>query len=276
MAPFPALKARRQAWHLHQEWVRTRKLPSQCTRHQTDPHMLVGPPPGAMPAPGVTPPPGIQQSQSPLPARPGNLPPNFAPPAGMPNINFNAPVIRLGTTGPSAKGDDRKGASESASGGARRAGLGSDYRGSDSRTQQRESMMSLQPPTREEIARTIFVSNITEGVGGDEGLERILRCAGSLRRWTRATDADNKPCKFGFAEFEDAESLETAAAIFQDGIEVPAKKQEPGKGEDEEVEMARLLVRSPDTFLSLRSLTVFVGRRRRGFHEVRRRVEGQA
>ncbi|OJD28742.1 u1 snrnp-associated protein usp107 [Diplodia corticola] len=202
----------------------------------------MGPPPGAMPAPGVTPPPGIQQSQSPLPARPGNLPPNFAPPAGMPNINFNAPVIRLGTTGPSAKGDDRKGGGESTSGGPRRAGLGSDYRGSDSRAQQRESMMSLQPPTREEIARTIFVSNITEGIGSDEGLERILRCAGSLRRWTRATDADNKPCKFGFAEFEDAESLETAAAIFQDGIEVPAKKQEPGKGEDEEVEMARLLV----------------------------------
>ncbi|EOD53075.1 putative rna-binding protein rbm25 protein [Neofusicoccum parvum UCRNP2] len=202
----------------------------------------MGPPPGAMPAPGVTPPPGIQQSQSPLPARPGNLPPNFAPPAGMPNINFNAPVIRLGTTGPSAKGDDRKGGNEPSSAGGRRPGLGNDYRGSDSRNQQRESMMSLQPPTREEIARTIFVSNITEGVGGDEGLERILRCAGSLRRWTRATDSDNKTCKFGFAEFEDAESLETAAAIFQDGIEVPAKKQEPGKGDDEEIEMSRLLV----------------------------------
>lgn len=241
MVPTLAPKVHPQAWRLRLEWVRTRINPPQCTwsgRVNT----FAGPPPGAMPAPGVTPPPGIQQSQSPLPARPGNLPPNFAPPAGMPNINFNAPVIRLGTTGPSTKGDERKGGNEPSSAGGRRPGLGSDYRGSESQRQQRESMMSLQPPTREEIARTIFVSNITEGIGGDEGLERILRCAGGLRRWTRATDADNKPCKFGFAEFDDAESLETAAAIFQDGIEIPAKKQEPGKGGEEDVEMARLLV----------------------------------
>jgi RNA-binding protein 25 len=90
----------------------------------------------------------------------------------------------------------------------------------------RDNMMALSQPTKEEIARTIFIGNITEGVGGDEGLERILRCAGSLRRWTRCTDADNKPCKFGFAEYEDAESLETAAEIFQN-VKVPVKK--PGK-----------------------------------------------
>jgi hypothetical protein len=87
----------------------------------------------------------------------------------------------------------------------------------------RDGGMNLAPPTKEEIARTIFIGNITEGVGGDEGLERILRCAGGLRRWTRCTDADNKPCKFGFAEYEDAESLETAAEIFQD-VKVPVKR----------------------------------------------------
>lgn len=128
--------------------------------------------------------------------------------------------------------------------------MGSDYRGTEQQRQQiRDSMMALQPPTREEIARTIFVGNIMEGVGGDQGLERILRTAGSLRRWTRATDADNKPCRFGFAEYEDAESLETAAAIFRD-VEVPLKRQEPkakqetdGAGEENgEVEKAKLLV----------------------------------
>jgi len=123
------------------------------------------------------------------------------------------------------------------SAGSRRGlGLGHDYRGTEQQRQQiRETLLALQPPTREEIARTIFIGNITEGVGGDEGLERILRTAGNLRRWTRATDADNKPCKFGFAEYEDAESLETAAEIFKD-VQVPVKKQDPNNIKDEEEE----------------------------------------
>jgi hypothetical protein len=94
------------------------------------------------------------------------------------------------------------------------------------RQQVRENMMSFQPPTREELMRTIFVGNISEGVGGDVGVERILRTAGGLRRWTRAFDADNKPCKFGFAEFEDAQSLETAAEMLKD-IQVPLKRPVP-------------------------------------------------
>ncbi|KAJ9635836.1 hypothetical protein H2199_008189 [Coniosporium tulheliwenetii] len=197
--------------------------------------------------------PGMQQAQSPATPRPGGLPPNFAPPAGMPNINFSAPVIRLGTTGPGRGPEPVRrdtNAEPMSAGGRRGLGMGSDYRGTEQQRQQiRDSMMALQPPTREEIARTIFVGNITEGVGGDQGLERILRTAGSLRRWTRATDADNKPCRFGFAEYEDAESLETAAAIFRD-VEVPLKRQEPkakqemdGAGEENgEVEKAKLLV----------------------------------
>jgi len=121
------------------------------------------------------------------------------------------------------------------------------------RQQMRENMMVYQPPTREEIARTIFVGNISEGVGGDAGVERILRSAGGLRRWTRAADADNKPCKFGFAEFEDAQSLETAAEVLKN-IEVPSKrpvgkpskpKSDEGRGEEDEeaeVEKTMLLV----------------------------------
>ncbi|KAK7553745.1 hypothetical protein IWX49DRAFT_408338 [Phyllosticta citricarpa] len=199
----------------------------------------MGAPPGMMP-PGMSAPPGMQQSQSPLPTRPGNLPPNFAPPAGMPNINFNAPVIRLGTTGPGTK-DDRKGGAEPQSAGGRRPGLGGDYRGVDSQRQQRESIV-LQPPTKEEIARTIFVGSIPETVSNDD-LERILTCAGNLRRWDRPLNNENTFCSFGFAEYEDAESLETAAAILEDGVQVPARKPEKGKAEEEEVEIAHLDVK---------------------------------
>lgn len=162
----------------------------------------------------------------------------------MPNINFSAPVIRLGTTGPAKPSSDdrRRDGNAEPLGNRRGIGMGGDYRGTDQQRQQiRDSMMALVPPTREEIARTIFVGNITEGVRGDEGLERILRTAGNLRKWTRATDADNKPCKFGFAEYEDAESLETAAEIFKN-VEVPLKRQEVGGAQGEGAEKTTLLV----------------------------------
>ena len=77
-----------------------------------------------MSAPGTGPPPGMQPANMQQPGRPGGFPPNFQPPANMPNINFSAPVIRLGTSGPA------KPATPEVSGGARgaepgrRAGLG--------------------------------------------------------------------------------------------------------------------------------------------------------
>ena len=110
-------------------------------------------------------------------------------------------------------------------------------------------MMQLVPPTKEEICRTIFVGGITEGAGGDEGIERILQCAGSLRRWIRAMDADNKSCRFGFAEYENPESLATAIEVLKD-VEVPIKPQSVSNikkeedGEDKKVETSKLLVRS--------------------------------
>lgn len=104
---------------------------------------------------------------------------------------------------------------------------------------------SLIPPTREEVARTIFIGNITDGVGGEDGMQRILATAGGLRRWIRAIDADGKPCSFGFAEFEDADSLATAAEIFVD-VEVPSKTPTAKKAEDDngptEPETTKLLV----------------------------------
>lgn len=200
-------------------------------------------PPGAAAAPPGVAPPGVALGPGP-PALggPRPLPPNWQPPANMPNFNFNAPVIRLGTQG--AKG----GPSDSPAGGRRdnaampgaRRGLGMDRDGD-----RRDGPQQVFPPTREEIARTIFVGNIPDGVGGDEGMERILETAGKLVRWTRVSDANNKPQTFGFAEFADAQSLETAADIFKD-IQVPTKRQKPGevKQEDaEEVETTQLLVK---------------------------------
>ncbi|KAL2012805.1 hypothetical protein VTN00DRAFT_330 [Thermoascus crustaceus] len=199
----------------------------------------MGPPPG-MSAPGTGPPPGVQQANAQQPGRPG-FPPNFQPPANMPNINFNAPVIRLGTSGPSKSATPESGRERGGESGGRRAGLGS----VDSQRQNmRDAMMQLQPPTKEEIVRTIFVGGITEGTGGDEGVEKILRSAGNLRRWIRATDADDKPCKFGFAEYEDPESLGTAVEVLKD-VEVPVKRQMPsedGDKEEREVEKSKLLV----------------------------------
>jgi hypothetical protein len=162
----------------------------------------------------------------------------------MPNINFSAPVIRLGTSGPSKSstpvegGRDRGGES-----GGRRSGLGSG--GLESQRQNlREAMLQLQPPTKEEIVRTIFIGGITEGIGSDEEIERILRAPGKLRRWIRASDADDKPCKFGFAEYEDPESLSTAVEVLRD-VEVPVKRQTPSREdakEKEEIEKSKLLV----------------------------------
>jgi hypothetical protein len=136
----------------------------------------------------------------------------------MPNINFSAPVIRLGT-GPSkpstplSAGGRRESEAPMSAGG--RAGLGMDAQREAQRQALRESMMSLVPPTKEEIVRTIFVGGITEGAGGDEGIERILSTAGRLRRWDRATDADGKQCSFGFAQYDDAESLSTAVEVLK-------------------------------------------------------------
>ncbi|KAK4942943.1 hypothetical protein LTR10_017327 [Elasticomyces elasticus] len=204
----------------------------------------LAPPPG-MVAPGMGAPPGMQQQEAHQPGRPGAFPPNFQPPPNMPNINFSAPVIRLGTSGP-PKPDGMGGRDERDRGG-RRAGVGSGM-GSDFRGGERERITQVQPQTKEEIIKTIFVGGITEGAGGDEGIERILRAAGNLRRWIRATDADEKPCKFGFAEYEDPESLSTAIEVLRD-VEVPVKRQTSGEAKaDEEstVEMSRLIIVADD------------------------------
>ena len=161
----------------------------------------------------------------------------------MPNINFSAPVIRLGTSGPAKPAAQESGRERGPDASGRRSGLGS--MGMDTqRHHGRETMMQLQPPTRDEVVRTIFIGGITEGAGGDDGIERILRSTGILRRWIRATDADDKPCRFGFAEYDDPESLEIAVETLKD-VEVPVKIQVPlAEGaEEQKIEKSKLLVR---------------------------------
>ncbi|QSS62651.1 U1 snRNP-associated protein Usp107 [Histoplasma capsulatum] len=232
------------------------------------------PPPPGLSAPGTGPPPAMQQSNTQQPGRPGGFPPNFQPPANMPNINFSAPVIRLGTSGasksaaPVESGRERGGES-----GGRRGGQGQHSLESQ-RQNLRDAMLQLQPPTKEEVVRTIFVGGITEGVSSDETIERILRTAGNLKRWIRATDADDKPCTFGFAEYEDPESLSTAVEVLKD-IEVPVKKPIPvreDEGDEEEAEKSKLLVVFDDS--SLKYLEQFESTTQRDPEAEQARLDG--
>ena len=114
----------------------------------------------------------------------------------------------------------------------------------DSGRGDRERLVPIIPQTKEEVVKTIFVGGITEGAGGDEGIERILRAAGTLKRWVRAVDGEDQSCNFGFAEYEDPESLSTAIEVLKD-VEVPTKRPTPGevKLEDQEdIKKSKLLV----------------------------------
>lgn len=244
-----------RAWHLRQAWV---SEPDQ-SMWAASANKLSGPPPG-MSAPGTAPPPGVQQSNTAQGSRPSGLPASFQGPPNMPNINFSAPVIRLGTgpAKPSTPVGGIQGRRESepiSAGPGGRPGLGMERGVEQQRQAMRDSMLALVPPTKEEIVRTIFIGSITEGAGGDEGVERILSTVGRLRRWDRAIDADGKQCSFGFAQYEDAESLSTAVEVLKD-IEIPVKKQLPGDGlkkeedEDTKVETKKLLVFVDDNSLN--------------------------
>ena len=181
-----------------------------------------------MSAPGMAPPPGVQQPSITQANRPSGMPSSFQAPPNMPNINFNAPVIRLGTLSgkPSGPGASGRKDSETPTSAGPRAGIGMDRSLDQARQAMRENMQSLVPPTRDEIIRTIFVNGITDGVGGNSGVEQILGAAGKLRRWDRTVDSSGKELEFGFAQFEDTESLWVALEIFHE-VEVPTKKQTP-------------------------------------------------
>jgi hypothetical protein len=89
-------------------------------------------------------------------------------------------------------------------------------------------MQSLVPPTTEERLRTVFVHKIPDGVGGEEGIQKLLGTVGRLRRWDSGQShlSEHKGLLFGFAQYEDPESLAAAVELLKD-IEVPVKKQSP-------------------------------------------------
>ncbi|KAK3641808.1 hypothetical protein LTR56_011135 [Elasticomyces elasticus] len=171
-----------------------------------------------------------------------------APPGFVPPTNWNAPTVRFT---PDTNSSNFRGPNAEPLGNGnnpRRSGLGAprdDGRLDRERQAVRESMAALQPPTREEVARTIFVGGLGEGCPNDEALEEVLRCAGKLRRWTRARDADDRVCKFGFAEYEDVDSLDAANVIFEGGVEVPVFSKDGGvvrEGDAGEVKTMKLLI----------------------------------
>lgn len=83
--------------------------------------------------------------------------PGFAPPANLPNINFNAPIIRLGTS----VTRQNPLPTQSSSSGKMGGGMG-------------REINELLPPTVEEQLKTVFVGGIPKGMD-DEWMERILK-----------------------------------------------------------------------------------------------------
>lgn len=172
--------------------------------------------PGMAP-PGVQPPPAAQAN------RPSGLPANFQPPPNLPNINFNAKVIRLGgpTTKPATP--TSSGREDSQTPGPRAA---PGERGSEhTRGGARDAVQAFVPFSSEERLRTVFVHKVPEGA---RDVERILNAVGRVRRWDGATSvlSESSGTTFGFALFEDAEAFSNAVELLKD-VELPKKKQPP-------------------------------------------------
>ncbi|KAG6041171.1 hypothetical protein E4U41_005809 [Claviceps citrina] len=196
----------------------------------------LGAPPGMAAPLGMSAPPGMQQANAPQSGRPGGLPANFQAPANMPNINFNAPVIRLGTIAPASEGGrgDRTHASGGGGGGGGgggsggRPGLGMERGSEQGRGAARETVQALVPPTSDERLRTIMLYNIPHGVRGDDGAQKLLGSLGALRKWESHASVmdEHKGTRFGFALFEDADSLFNAVKLlYEQHVEVPVHRQ---------------------------------------------------
>lgn len=177
-------------------------------------------------APGMAPPgaqhPGMTQAN-----RPSGLPPNFQTPANMPNINFNAPVIRLGT-GAGKPETPSYGQESNRPSGPGRQGLGMERGGGEQGRGTREAPQVLIPPTNEEKLRTIFIHQIPESLASTDTMEKLLGAVGKLRRWDVSESVldENKGTKFGFALFDDPDSLSLAVKLLhEETIEIPTKRQ---------------------------------------------------
>jgi len=157
-------------------------------------------------------------------------------PAG---INFNAPVIRMGLPSQQGRQDRLGGIGANLVNGQRDGNRGRTGLGGDN-TRSRDN--NLQPLTKEEVARTIYIGGLVEGIPNDTFLEELLNVGRGLRRWSRVTDADNKLCDFGFAEYEDSSSLELATKLFEE-LRVPLSKNGVvEKDEQDKPKTAKLMV----------------------------------
>ena len=160
----------------------------------------------------------------------------FQAPANMPNINFNAPVIRLGGTQDDSRRNDRP----MQTGG---------------RDRDRDAPAPLLPPTADEKLRTILIHQIPEGVRGDDGIQKLLGAVGGLRKWEASASVmdERKGVRFGFASFSDVESLANAVKLLhEEDVEVPVKQQavgEPEKDTFEGIDRAKLQVAVDPTTL---------------------------
>lgn len=119
-------------------------------------------------------------------------------------------------------------------------------------------MQTLLPPTSDEKLRTIFLHQIPEGLGGDEGTKKLLGAVGKLRRWdsSDSTSEERKGTKFGFALYEDFDSLAAAVKLLsEEEVQIPTKKQPstsepPADDSFEDVEKIKLQVAVDATSLS--------------------------
>lgn len=179
-------------------------------------------------APGLAPP-GLQPPPAAQANRPSGLPANFQPPPNLPNINFNAKVIRLG--GPTTKPGTPTGSGrEDSQTPAPRAGPG-DRGGEHARGAARDAVQAFVPFSSEERLRTVFVHKVPEGAD----VERILNTVGRVRRWDGAKSvlSESSGTTFGFALFEDAEVFSNAVELLND-VELPRKKQSPAPPDTEQ------------------------------------------
>ncbi|PHH66010.1 hypothetical protein CDD81_535 [Ophiocordyceps australis] len=202
-------------------------------------------PPGMPMAPGMPGPPGVPQPAAQQMNRPTGLPAGFQPPANMPNINFNAPVIRLGTGVPTTatRGD----ASSAPSGG--RPGLGGE-RGTDQGRDRGRDLSSMPMPlSMDEKLRTLIIYNIPEGVGGDIGIQKLCNALGRLRRWENmSTLWPGNDKKLGFATFDDDDSISIALKLLgEEDFQVPIRPSEatcnpPADKSFDGIDKTRLLV----------------------------------
>jgi len=146
----------------------------------------------------------------------------------MPNIDFSARVIRMGTGGSSKDGGGPRARDD-----GNKRGLGA-HQSSDAQKMARESQAALTEPTSHEVSRTIFIDIPLSF--DDEKIEYVLRSVGGLRRWIRLRGTDDKPLNIGSAEFDDAESLKTAATVLQN-VKVPVRETKSGVKNEIENEM---------------------------------------